>query len=124
MDSLEALKQFNLKLLNSLPMKDPVFLAGLNEKDLFSGDHKAKVKAKPTAIEAADYFLDNVIERDLINGNNDSFLKLFSVMEEYNEPLKMLATGIKRKLKKIEIQPTVSSHKQLKFVTGKQILCN
>jgi len=52
-------------------MKDVLLLADLHAKDLFPGDFKAKVKAiyVPTATEAADYFLSNKIEKDLIIGN-------------------------------------------------------
>ena len=110
-------KQFNLNLITSLPMKDVVFLAKLNAKDLFSGSLKAQVKAMPTATEAADYFLDNKIEKDLINGTNESFLQLLSVMEEYNESLKVLATKIKGKLK-VDVLPEVSDHEQQTSVTG------
>ena len=99
MDPLEVFKQLNPILVTSLPMKDVVFLAKLNAKDLFSGGLKAQVKAISTATERADYFLDNKIENDLINGNNDSFLQLLSVMEDYNESLKVLAADIREKLK-------------------------
>jgi len=118
MDSLEVFQQFNKKLVTSLPMKDVVFLAELNTKGLFSGGLKAEVKAKSTAAEAADYFLDNKIENDLVNGNNNSFLKLISVMEENNESLKVLATDIKGKLKVKEMLPVESNHDEPKIVTG------
>ena len=107
----EVFQWYNRKLVTSLPMKDVVFVAELNTKGLFSGGLKADVKAKPTAPEAADYFLDNKIEKDLINGNDNSFQQLLSVMEEYNESLKVLATEIKEKLK-ANVPPVVSSHEQ------------
>ena len=107
-------KQFNYKLVTSLPMKDVVFLAMLTAKDFFSGDLKAKVKAMSTATEAADHFLDNKIGQDLISGNNNSFLQLLSIMEGYNESLKHLATEIRGKLK-LEI---LSIHEQPINVTG------
>jgi len=98
-------------------MKDVVFLAALNTKGLFSGGIKDKVKAMPTAPEAADYFLDNKIEKDLISGYNTSFQQLLSVMEEYSESMKVLAVEIKEKLK-VKVLPVVSSHKESKSVTG------
>ena len=98
MDYLKVLKDFNVKLVTSLPMKDVVFLATLNQNGLFSGDLKAELKAKSTAPQAADYFLDNKIEKDLINGNNNSFLQLLSAMEEYNSSLKTLVTEINQVL--------------------------
>jgi len=118
MEFLEVFKQFNAKLITSLPMKDVVFLAKLNAKDLFSGGLKAQVKAISTATERADYFLDNKIEKDLINSNNSSFLQLLSVMEEYNESLKMLATEIRGKLQ-IHILMGVNDQIESVSVTGK-----
>ena len=98
MDYLKVLKDFNVKLVTSLPMKDVVFLATLNQNGLFFGDLKAELKAKSTAPQAAGYFLDNKIEKDLINGNNNSFLQLLSAMEEYNSSLKTLVTEINQVL--------------------------
>jgi len=99
-------------------MKDVLFLAELYAKDLLSGDVKAKVKAMPTSTEAADYFLDNSIEKDLINDNNDSFMQLLSVMEEYNESLKVLATEIRGKLK-VNISSAASKNEQSTSEAGK-----
>ena len=117
MTSSEVFQQFNTKLVTSLPMNDVIFLAELNTKGLFSGGLKAKVKALSTATEAADYFLDNKIEKDLLNGNNDSFLQLLSVMEEYNESLKVLAVEIKGKLN-VEYLPVVPRHMESTSVTS------
>ena len=118
-DSNKVFKEFNLKLVTSLPMKDVTFIAALNTKSLFSGDLKNKVKAMPTTPEATAYFLDNKIENDLNFGDNKSFLQLLSVMEEYNESLKVLATEIKGKLPKDDSLPVVSINKQPTNVTGK-----
>jgi len=99
-DFLKTFKYFNEDLVTSLPMKDAVFFAKLNSKDLFSGDLKAKVKAKDTAPEAAAHFLDDKIEKDLRLGKNYSFLLLLSAMEEYDDKsLNQLATQINRQLK-------------------------
>jgi len=117
MDSLKVFKNFNGKLVTSLPMKDVVFLAELNTKDLFSGDLKAQVKAMPTATEAADYFLDNKIENDLLNSNTNSFLQLLSVMEQYNEPLKQLATEIKGNIH-VDVLPATSDNEQSTSMIG------
>ena len=115
MNFLEAFKHFNRKLITSLPMKDVEFIAELNKKDLFSGGLEAKVKAIPNAVEAADYFLDNKIEQDLINGNKHSFLQLLSVMEEYNDSLKMLAFEIRR----VDISSATNSKMQSTNEAGK-----
>ena len=109
---VEVFRQFNENLVKSLPMKDVVFIVRLNKKGLFSGDLKDKVKSKPTAMEAADHFLDNKIEKDLINGNDNSFRQLLTVMEEYDESLKVLATEINGKLS------AASSHERPTGVTG------
>jgi len=106
-DSNKVFKEFNLKLVTSLPMKDVTFIAALNTEDLFSGDLKDKVKAMPTAPEAAACLLDHKIEKDLKIGNNKSFRQLLSVMEKYNESLKVLATEIKGKLPKGDSLPVI-----------------
>ncbi|XP_065894819.1 NACHT, LRR and PYD domains-containing protein 3-like isoform X2 [Dysidea avara] len=108
MEYLKVLKDFNVKLITSLPMKDVVFLATLNQKGLFSGNIKAELKAKSTSTEAADYFLDHKIEKDLANGNNDSFLQLLSAMEEYNTSLKPLVTEINQVLTAVVVLPVAS----------------
>jgi len=117
MTSLKVFRQFNPKLIKKLPMKDVLFLAELNAKDLFSGDLKAQVQAKPTDAEAAGHFLDNKIEKDLINGSNDSFLCVLSVMEEYDKSLKVLATEIKEKLQDYDL-PVVGGQLTSANVTG------
>ena len=118
MSFVEVFRKFTAKLVTSLPMKDVVFLAKLNAKGLFSGNLKAQVKAMSTAAEATDHFLDNKIEKDLINGYNDSFLQLLSVMEEHSESLKKLATEIKEELK-VDILPATSNNFQSTSITGK-----
>ena len=118
MATLAVCTSFYLKLVTSLPMKNTVFVAALKSKGLFSGDLKANMKALPTATEAAEYFLDNKIEKDLMNDNIDSFLQLLSVMDEYvDQSLNELATEIKGKLM-VDSLPVSSNHSQPASVTG------
>jgi len=118
MDYLKVYGEFSKTLVTSLPMKDVVFLAEMNKTGLFSGDLKAEVKAMSTAKKAADYFLDNKIEQDLISGDNNSFLQLLSVMEEHSESLNRVATKIRRKLTVKEMLPVESDYKESTSVTG------
>ena len=122
MDYLKILKDFNVKLVISLPMKDVVFLATLNQKGFFSGGLKAEVKAKSTATEAADYFLDNKIEKDLINGNSNSFLQLLSAMEKYDSSLESLATEIKQALTAVVLHVANKTEESLDVACEYQIM--
>ena len=122
MDCLKILKDFNVKLVTSLPMKDVVFLALLNQKGLFSGGLKAEVKAKSTTTEAADHFLDNKIEKDLIDGNKNSFLQLLSAMEEYDLSLEPLVNEIKQALTAVALPVTGKTEESLDVACEYQIM--
>jgi len=101
MPVLDVYYEFNPQLINSLPMKDVMFSSQLVKKGLFSGNMKAKVKAQPTDADAAEYFLDNAIEKPLSNEDSDTepFEKLLMVMEQFNnQSLKKLASNIRKKL--------------------------
>ena len=99
MSALEVFEEFFPKLVNKLPMKDPIFSAKLLQKGLFAGNMKAKVKAQPTEADAADYFLDHVIRPPLDNHDQEPFEKLLTVMTQFNnQPLKKLAGTIRQKL--------------------------
>lgn len=102
MTALDVLREFYPELVSSLPMKDDVFIDMLDKKGLFFGNVSAAVQSKPTAADAAVYFIDNVIERSLRGSSvyTELFEKLLVVMEEFNtQSLKQLATSIKQKLK-------------------------
>jgi len=101
MSALDVYIKFNPQLVNSLPMKDALFTSRLAQKNLFAGNIKAVVKAKLTEADAAEYFLDNVIERPLKNEDSDTepFEKLLLVMEQFDDqPLRKLARNIREKL--------------------------
>ncbi|XP_065904541.1 basement membrane-specific heparan sulfate proteoglycan core protein-like isoform X5 [Dysidea avara] len=99
MSALKIYYEFNPKLVNSLPVKDPIFCAKLLQKGMFSGNVKAKMKAQPTDADAAEYFLDHVIQPPLDSGDTGPFEKLLTVMEQFNsQPLKKLASVIRQKL--------------------------
>jgi len=97
MTSLDVFNQYNEKLL-SLPMRDAIFLAKLTARGLLPGDLKDQVKEKSSTADAADYFLDNIIKKDLKNDEMGSFLKLLSAMEEFSPRLKILSTEIQNRL--------------------------
>jgi len=84
MSALDVYYEFNPKLVNMLPVKDPIFSSKLVQKGMFSGNVKANVKAQPTDADAADYFLDHVIQPPLDNGDIGPFEKLLTVMEQFN----------------------------------------
>ena len=97
-------RDFSLKLLESLPMNDIVFLELLKDHDLFSGDLKEQVQARATRREKAVWFLDNAIDRPLSIDNFEPLCKLLTVMTDEihlnNDCLKQLAMRIKEELEK------------------------
>ena len=101
MSELSVYNHFLPQLTKSLPMKDPSFLAKLAEKELFYGNTKSKVKSYSTDAEAAEYFLDKIIEEPLRYEDPDTepFEKLLKAIEEFdNQPLKKVAVKIRQKL--------------------------
>ena len=99
MSALDVYYEFSPKLVNSLPVKNPIFCAKLLQKGMFSGDVKARVKSQPTDAEAAEYFLEHVIQPPWDSGDTGPFEKLLTVMEQFNsQPLKILASMIRQKL--------------------------
>ena len=88
------------KLVESLPMKDPHFIARLTKAELFSGDLAAKVSVQATKAIGATVFLNEAIEPflDLEKDVNPLF-KLLSVMNDFDNPqLKQIAAEIRNKL--------------------------
>ena len=75
-------------------MNDAVFVALLKKNEFFSGNQKAAMQAQCTEVEKAQYFLDEIVERDI----NMFFVKLLSVMEVYGEPIATLASKIKERI--------------------------
>ena len=99
MDTKEVFKEFNPKLVQSLPLKDTHFLAELTQQNLFYGNLKEVVMAAPTRADAATQFLYEVVERSLDVENREPFEKLLLVMEKFGDPtLNRLAKEIKQKV--------------------------
>ena len=95
-------RDFYLKLLESLPMDDIVFLGLLKHQNLLPGDLKQQIQAKATRMEKAAWFLDNAIEHPLNIGNFEPLCKLLTVMANElhlkNDSLKQLAAKIEQEL--------------------------
>jgi len=75
-------------------MEDPLFVVLLKQNDFFCGNQEAVMKAQPTPVDKAQYFLDEIVERDI----DMYFIKLLSVMEVYGEPIATLASKIKERI--------------------------
>ena len=100
MDAKKIFKEYNPKLVHSLPLKDPHFIAELTRRNLFSGNLKEEVMAAPTQADAATSFLYKVIERSLDVDDTEPFDNLLLVMEEFdNLTLNKLAKEIKKILR-------------------------
>ena len=98
MDVKEAFKEYNPKLVRSLPLKDTHFIAELTKQNLFYGNLKDEVKAASTQSDAAARFLDEAIERPLNIGNREPFDKLLLIMEKFGSTLNTLAREIKQNI--------------------------
>ena len=100
MDAKKIFKEFNPKLVHSLPLQDSYFMAKLTQQDLFYGNLKEEVMAARTQADAAANFLYKVVERSLDIDDTEPFDKLLLVMEEFdNLTLNKLAKEIKQNLK-------------------------
>lgn len=68
------------KLIKLLPMDDALFIAKLSDHKLLTGNISNQLKALPTQLAKASYFLDHVIKPALVTGDTSSFDNLVSVM--------------------------------------------
>ena len=101
-DAKKVFDEFYLKLVERLPLKDALFLAGLTGQNLFSGTLKEEVMTAPTAKDATTRFLDKAIKRSLDIDDREAFNKLLLVMEKSGfRRVKTLAEQIKQKLNSI-----------------------
>lgn len=98
MSALAVFTKYYEKLVSSMPMKDAIFIAKMYSKSLFPGDLKAQVETKSSSQDAAAYFLDNSIQKDLKNGRAKSFMKVLSTLMEYGDTCKDLSSEIMQKL--------------------------
>ena len=102
MDAKKIFKEFNPKLVHSLPLKDPYFMAELTQQNLFYGNLKEEVMSAPTQAEAVASFLYKAVERSLDVDDKEPFDKLLLVMEEFNNlTLNKLAREIKQKFTRV-----------------------
>ena len=82
----EVFNSHNVQLLD-LPMNEDKFIAALKQVGLFPGNSLAKVKAQPTEAEAAQYFLDNIIDKAWMYDNSNPLLdELLTVMKKWYDP--------------------------------------
>ena len=102
--------EFNVKLVQHLPLKDAFFLAELTRQNLFSGNLKEAVMTAPTQKDATTCFLDEAIKPSLDVGNREAFDKLLLVMQKSDyRMVNKLAEKIKQKLSSIpEIKTSTS----------------
>ena len=74
----DTIRKFNVKLLEQLPLDNPIFFGMAKAADLFPLGTAADIEAKPTRAEKVTYFLQHVVEP----GANDYLPKLLKVMKE------------------------------------------
>ena len=99
MDAKQVYSEFNPRLVEALPLKDPMFIAMLTKQNLFSGTLKEEVVAATVRADAAFFFLFKAIERPLNVDDTEPFDKLLTVMDDYNDStINMLAKAIKQKM--------------------------
>ena len=98
-DIVQKYEGFTLRLTQILPMKDAVFLASLTSVGLFGkGNLKSEVKAKATASEAAQHFLDEAISKNITITKVDlnPLYKLLNAMEKFGGVIGSLAKEMKK----------------------------
>ena len=83
MEPTQVLKKYGVKLL-SLPVRQPKFIALLNQENLLPGNTESKIKALHWTDEDAAQFLVNEIDKTLII-SRDGFDKLIWVMKQYKD---------------------------------------
>ena len=89
----KVITKYNERLISTLQLNDAKFRAKLQSADLFYGNLKEEVKAKSTSAEMNEHFLDHGIS------DEESLLKLLTVMEEFNcDSLKNLAKDIRKEI--------------------------
>ena len=74
----DTIKKFTVKLLEQLPLDDPMFFGMAKAADLFPLGTADSIEAKPTRAEKVTYFLKHVVEP----GANDYLSKLLKVMQD------------------------------------------
>jgi len=90
----EVFRDFQMKLVTSLPLNDVIFISILAKNNFFVGTQIDTMKAQKTEVDKASYFLNNVVLHDI----DKYFVKLLNVMEVYRDQLELLANEIKERL--------------------------
>ena len=74
----EAVKKFKVKLLQELPLDDPIFFAMVEEANLFPVGTGDSVRVEKSRAHKVDYFLYHVVQP----GPDEYLPKLLKVMRE------------------------------------------
>ena len=74
----DAIKNFNVKLLQKLPLEDDIFFGMAKEANLFPLGSGDSIAAEPTRAKKVAYFLRHVVEP----GAEEYLPKLLTVMKE------------------------------------------
>ena len=74
----DAIKKFNVELLEKLPLEDVIFFAKAKTANLFPLGTADSIEAKPTRAEKVAYFLQHVVEP----GAKEYLPKLLIVMKD------------------------------------------
>lgn len=80
MSTEEIIEKFGIKLCETLPMEDPIFLQMLENNKILPGDSKDKIQARNEKAEKADYYIQCVLK---IQPSSD-LSKLLQAMEQYH----------------------------------------
>lgn len=91
----EIIRKFNVKLLEQLPLDNPIFFGLAKKADLFPLGVADSITAKSTRAEKVAYLLQHVIEP----GADDYLPKLLKVMKESkNDSVIKLANDIQAEM--------------------------
>ena len=77
--SAEAiLKKYGIKLCETLPVEDPIFLQMLENYKILPEDSRDKIQAKKMKAEKADYYIQHILK------TSSDLYKLIQAMEQYH----------------------------------------
>ena len=75
----QIIENFGIKLCETLPMEDPIFLQMLENHKILPGDGRDKIQAKKTKPEKADYYVYHILKIQ----PSSELSKLLQAMEQY-----------------------------------------
>ena len=73
----EVFRTYHEQLVQTLPMKDTLFVTSLNARNLLPGNTASQMAALSTRAEKADYFCRNVIQISL-DSKTDASITVFT----------------------------------------------